>query len=229
MSPGYTPPDTNVSDPLDTVLGTYEGPLNGDSSVTPNTGANKNYNFAIARVRLNGSSGPSAAAQNVKVFFRMFTTQTFDTDFINSVATSADPQVTYPSQGSLTDPTFPMPGTNNTGTVNGCSLPFFATANYNDNPTDYNTTGPNNTNNQTIEIPHGDSRLGVLWVLPQRQRLHPTPMGILTTNPSNIGWPAAPTTASSRRLLISILQSKTPAESSKIRRTPTNWRSAISR
>jgi hypothetical protein len=152
---GYTPPDTNLSDPLDTVLGPYEGPLNGDSSVTPNTGSNKNYNFAIARVRLNGSSGPLAAAQNVKVFFRMFTTQTFDTDFINSVATSADPQVTYPSDGSLTDPTFPRPGTYN-GAINGCSLPFFATANYDDNPTDYNLTGPNNSNNQTIQIPHGD-------------------------------------------------------------------------
>jgi hypothetical protein len=151
--PSYTPPDTNVSDPLDTVLAAFEGALNGDSSVTPNTGSNKNYNFAIARVRLNGSSGAAAAAKDVKVFFRLFTTQTFDTDFINSVATSADPQVTYPSNGALDDPAFPLPGTDKNGTVNGCSLPFFATENYNAAPTDYNPGGPNN---QTIEIPNGD-------------------------------------------------------------------------
>ena len=77
--------------------------MNGDSLVNPKTGANNNYNFAIARVRLKGSSGPSAAANNVKVFFRLFTTQTFDTDFINSpsAVTSADPNVTYPPAGTI--------------------------------------------------------------------------------------------------------------------------------
>ena len=154
----YTPPDTNVSDPLDGLL-PEKFASNGDSSATPKTGSNRNYNFAIARVRLNGSSGQSAAAQSVRVFFRLFTTQTFDTDFINSAATAADPQITYPSKGSLNDPTFPLPGTDSGGRINGCSLPFFATNNYNanPNPTDYNAIGPNNTNTQTIEIPHGDS------------------------------------------------------------------------
>ena len=52
----YTPPDTNVSDPLDSLLPEQCAP-DGDSSVTPNTGPNKNYNFAIARVRMKGSSG----------------------------------------------------------------------------------------------------------------------------------------------------------------------------
>jgi hypothetical protein len=153
LNTSYTPPDTNVFDPLKTLL-PQELTQNGDSSVTPNTGPNKNYNFAIARVRLKGSSGQMAAAPNVKVFFRLFTTQTFDTDFINSASavTSADPQVTYLSDGSLTDPSFPQPGTLN-GVVNGCSLPFFATGNYDDNPTDYN---PGGVNNQTIEIPNGD-------------------------------------------------------------------------
>ena len=62
LNPAYTPPDTNIYDPLDTLLPDQNGALNGDSSVTPKTGTNNNYNFAIARVRLKGSSGPSAAA-----------------------------------------------------------------------------------------------------------------------------------------------------------------------
>ena len=151
LNPAYTPPDTNISDPLDTLLPDQNGALEGDSSVTPKTGTNNNYNFAIARVRLKGSSG---TASNVKVFFRLFTTQTFDTDFINSTSavTSADPNVTYPSSGSSNNPQSPLPGTDGSGNVNGCSLPFFATANYNDSPSDYATGG---ANNQPISIPSG--------------------------------------------------------------------------
>ena len=160
--------------------------LDGDSSVTPNTGPNKNYNFAIARVRLKGSSGPSAAAQNVKVFFRLFTTQTFDTDFINSAsATSADPQVTYPSDGSLNDPTFPRPGTDSGGTINGCSLPFFATANYDDNPTDYDLPG------RTTEQPNDRNsprrlRLGVLMGVTSTSTTQTTNMGTPGLQPVQI-------------------------------------------
>jgi len=155
LNPTYTPPDTNISDPLDTLLPNQNGALNGDSSVTPKTGTSNNYNFAIARVRLKGSSGASAAAAGVKVFFRIFTTQTFDTDFINSASavTSADPNVTYPSSGSGNDPQSPLPGTDGHGNINGCSLPFFATANYNASPSDYSAGG---INNQTIDIPTGD-------------------------------------------------------------------------
>ncbi len=40
-----------------------------------------NYNFAIARVRLRGSRGPKHKAEGVKVFFRMWGTQTADTDW----------------------------------------------------------------------------------------------------------------------------------------------------
>jgi len=148
----YSPPDTNSSDPLNTLLPSQLGALNGDSSVTPLTGSNVNYNFAIARVRLKGASGTSGEAKNVNVFFRAFTTQTFDTDYVNTVAalSSADPQLTYPSTGSdPNDPQSPLPGTFN-GVVNGCSLPFFANANFIDNPTDYNAGG---VNNQIIEIP----------------------------------------------------------------------------
>jgi len=147
-SGGFTPPDTNVSDPLDTLLLDQNGALNGNSSVTPFTGPNINYNYAIARVRMKSSSG-SAPASGVKVFFRLFTTQTFDTDFINSTAatTSADPNVTYPSDGSLLNPSFPLPGTDSSGAINGCLLPFFATDNWDNSPADYNTLG---VNNQTI-------------------------------------------------------------------------------
>ncbi|MGP0071106.1 MAG: hypothetical protein ACLPWF_04135 [Bryobacteraceae bacterium] len=150
----YTPPDTNTYDPLDTLLPDQAGALNGDSSVTPKTGTDNNYNFAIARVRLKGSSGPSAAAAGVKVFFRIFTTQTFDTDFINSTSavTNADPNVTYPPSGN--NPSSPLPGTDGSGNINGCSLPFFATANYDNSPSDYGTGG---ANNQTIEIPSGQT------------------------------------------------------------------------
>lgn len=152
LNPAYTPPDTNVSDPLDSLLPVQNGALNGDSSATPFTGTDRNYNFAIARVRLKGSSGVAAQASNVKVFFRLMTTQTFDTDYINSTTatTTADPQVTYPSTGSLNDPQSPLPGTDHSGNVNGCSLPFFATANFNSSPTDYSLGG---VNNQDIEIP----------------------------------------------------------------------------
>jgi len=155
LNTSYTPPDTNFTDPLDTLLPDQNGALNGDSSVTPKTGTNNNYSFAIARVRLRGSSGSSAAATGVKVFFRIFTTQTFDTNYINTAgATSgANPNVTYPSTGSLNNPQSPLPGTAGNGaTINGCSLPFFASKNYVQGPTDYQTNG---VNNQTIEIPAG--------------------------------------------------------------------------
>ncbi|GEM_PF-2106854 len=154
LNGSFTPPDTNLSDPLDITLPQQATALIGDSSVTPKTGANINYNFAIARVRLQGAPGPADAAPDVKVFFRMFTTQTFDTDFINAAAdvTSADPNVTYPPGGL--NPASPSPGTDASGNINGCSLPFFATKNFGDGPTDYDPNGPNN---QTITIPQGDT------------------------------------------------------------------------
>jgi hypothetical protein len=152
LNPSYTPPDTNVSDPLDSLLPSQFA-TDGDSLVTQKSASNNNYNFAIARVRLKGSS-MSAPAADVKVFFRLFTTQTFDTDFIDaaSAVTSADPNVTYPSSGS--PPQNPLPGTDGGGNINGCSLPFFANANLVDNPTDY-ASGGTGANSQTIAIPSG--------------------------------------------------------------------------
>ena len=75
-------------DPFSSVLPGQAGALTGDSSVTPIAvgpgfppviGAN--YNFAIARVRLRGTAGPSGAAHDVKVFFRLWSTQSADTDY----------------------------------------------------------------------------------------------------------------------------------------------------
>ena len=149
----FTPPDTNVSDPLDSLLPNQAGALNGDSTVTPKTVLFNNYNFAIARVRLKGPAGLPGEAANVKVFFRLFTTQTFDTDFIDTAAVLSltDPNITYPSV-TPGDPSSPLPGTDGSGHINGCSLPFFATANFDAGPTDYSGGG---VNNQTIEIPTG--------------------------------------------------------------------------
>ena len=156
----YTPP-TN-SDPLDTYIADQGGALTGNSSVTPTTKSGgtsyNNYNFAIARVRLRAPSGSAGAtAANTKVFFRVFGTQTNDTDYINltTATTLADPFVTYPSApaASPNDPQGPLPGTDSIGNINGCSLPFFATTNYTNSPSDYGSGG---VNNQSITIPTGN-------------------------------------------------------------------------
>lgn len=152
----FVPP--TGTDPLDTMLPSQAGALTGDSSVTPTSESEgstfSNYNFAIARVRLRGSAGPAGAASDVKVFFRLFSTQTNDTDYVNtpSAVSLNDPFITYPSSpaNSPDAPQSPLPGTDSGGTVNGASLPFFATADFSDNPSDY---GSGAVNNQTITIP----------------------------------------------------------------------------
>ena len=146
----YSPPtDPAAPDPLDSVLPLQAGALTGDSSVTPGTSSEPNYNFAIARVRLKAAAG-TTTSPGVSVFFRLFSTQTNDTDFIDTTATAAafdSPNVTYPTTSGM-----PTVGTDMSGTVNGCTLPFFATENYDASPTDYNVGG---ANNQPIAIPTG--------------------------------------------------------------------------
>lgn len=98
----------------------------GDSSVTPGTSALPNYNFAIARVRLNGPL--NSKAKNVKVFFRLFITQTSDTDY--------QPNGTYLSKLDASNlPKTPLPAPDNETT------PFFASST---SAADYATGGPNN-------------------------------------------------------------------------------------
>jgi hypothetical protein len=100
----------------------------------------QNYNFAIARVRLRGTAGPAGAATNVKVFFRLWKTQTPDTTFGSS---------NYPSTPNASGfPETPLPGAGNN------TIPFFATGNYSSN-NDYTAGG--NKNNRTVQINTGDS------------------------------------------------------------------------
>src|SRR5262249_5617954 len=96
------------------------------------------------RVRLRGSIGPSGAASNVKVFFRMWSTQTADTDYrtgstyLSNVDSSGLPDSPPPAPDSHTPP-------------------FFATG---DNPhfSDPNNAeyGPSGVNNRTLQIDSGD-------------------------------------------------------------------------
>jgi hypothetical protein len=136
--------DPSKGDPFDinnSILPGQQDAYTGDSSVAPGTNllftTLNNYNFAIARVRLRGTAGPVHAAPGVKVFFRLWQTQTADTDW--------NPGYTYASDDPTgLDPHFPnAPADNHT-------IPFFATGNYpvtNDAP-----------NNRTITINQGDSQ-----------------------------------------------------------------------
>jgi hypothetical protein len=135
------------SDPFSTLLPGQTGALSGDSSVSPltvdftppfNFQLFSNYNFAIARVRLRGSPGPAGAAKKVRVFFRLWSTQTADTDY--------DTVSTYPSTADPAGlPASPLVG------VAHHTLPFFATGNVGTN-SDY---GSNGVNVRTITIPAG--------------------------------------------------------------------------
>jgi hypothetical protein len=133
--------------------------LSGDASVTPfsidpsqsfdpnnpfKTGF-PNYNFAVARVRLSGAPS-SNSVHNVRVIFRVFASETGDTDYQLS---------TYPATSdSEGQPLAPVLGTGNV------TIPFFATGNYEHNVdfkanVDYATsTGTETTsiNNQPVPI-----------------------------------------------------------------------------
>ncbi len=115
--------NSGASDPF-TQLPDQSSALTGDSSVTPfsinptsplGTPFN-NYNFAIARVRVNGAAGNSTV-KNVRVFFRLFATETSDTDY--------QPALTYPSSSDVGgQPGAPLLG------IGNVTIPFFATGNY---------------------------------------------------------------------------------------------------
>lgn len=112
----------------------------GDSSVAYETGGNRNYNFAVARVRLTGPMGTTAPG--VRVFFRLFVTQTSDTDY--------QPSTSYLSQlDSSGLPLYPL------AAPDGETIPFFA--NPNGASGDYGTGGPNQRN---ITV---DNNTGETW------------------------------------------------------------------
>jgi hypothetical protein len=132
------------------VIPNQAGALAGDSSVSRFTVSLfpfrvfSNYNFAIARVRLRGTAGTTGQAQNVKVFMRMWSTQTADTGF--------DANSTYLSHQDGGRPHWPLPA------ADSHTIPFFATGN-SPNLSDPNNPeyGNNGINNRTITIPSGDN------------------------------------------------------------------------
>jgi hypothetical protein len=138
----------NGTDPFNTILPGQGGALQGDSSVTPltidmsnifNINIYNNYNFAVARVRLRGNTDPASAARNTRVFFRLWSTETVDTDYQTGS--------TFPSVLDAANlPVSPLVGTDHQ------TLPFFASGNLSNN-TDYGTGG---ANNHDIQINTGD-------------------------------------------------------------------------
>jgi Listeria-Bacteroides repeat domain (List_Bact_rpt) len=144
------PGGTDPFDPTANVIPGQQAALTGDSSVTPYTTKNgtnhNNYNFAIARVRLQGSQGSVGEADGVKVFFRLWQTQTADTDW--------NPGYTYLSHtDSSGNPLWPLaPSDIHT-------IPFFATANApNFNDPNNPEFGTNGVNNRTITINQSDKQ-----------------------------------------------------------------------
>lgn len=140
-----------TNDPFTSILPNQAAALTADSSVSrftfgpfPFLQPFNNYNFAIARVRLRGTAGPVGEAKNVKVFFRLWSTQTADTGF--------DPSSTYLSHRDAGKPHWPRPA------PDSHTIPFFATGNSPNlsdpgNP-EYGTAG---INNRTVTIASGDN------------------------------------------------------------------------
>ena len=113
-------------------------PFTFDFSNIFNIKVYNNYNFAIARVRLRGSSGSAGEAKNMRVFFRLWTAQSPDTDYLTGS--------TYPSNPDAAGlPASPQVGAGH------ITLPFFASGNLGAN-SDY---GPGGANTLDIEIPAG--------------------------------------------------------------------------
>ncbi|MGH9635155.1 MAG: S53 family peptidase, partial [Candidatus Angelobacter sp.] len=150
-SPTYTTPG---ADQLNGLPG-QAGFETGDSSVTPLTpGGEKNFNFAIVRVRLQGATGDTAP--RARVFFRLFVAQSCDTDF--------QPTTTYLSQQGMSGPdngkpVFPQ--ASGTGLVDPSgqsiqTIPYFAT---DANGThDYDGTNLD-ANIKDIQIPPGQDKV----------------------------------------------------------------------
>lgn len=121
-------------DPFTTVIPDQGNALTGDSSVTPN-----HYNFAVARVRLRGAG---ERASNVRVFFRLWSTETTDADYETGYS--------YPSTPDAAGlPASPLVGTDHH------TLPFFASGSFSGN-TDYGMGG---ANTRDIQIAMGKDSL----------------------------------------------------------------------
>ncbi|GFG19229.1 hypothetical protein IFM5058_09847 [Aspergillus udagawae] len=138
-------PGTDPFEPSSNVLPDQTYALQGNSSVVPSTafvnqpGGSTVYNFAVARVRLDGSFGTTTNGP-VGVFFRMWSTATPDTAY-----NDARNYNSHKSSVSLPDWPLPAPDVN--------TFPFFATSNtpaffQHDSP-EY---GSNGANSQVIMI-----------------------------------------------------------------------------
>ena len=143
--------DPTGVDPFDITNSILPGQVSaytGDSSVIPSFnifGAKfDNYNFGIARVRLRGKTG--TASKPVKVFFRLWCTQTCDTDY-----QTGSTYLSSLDTNSL--PSWPLPDPDST------TIPFFATSN-SPNFTNANNPelGTGGVNNQPIKINSGDGQ-----------------------------------------------------------------------
>lgn len=149
------PQGTDPFDPTNNIIPQQSAEFTADSTVTPfsTIGGHKhnNYSFAIARVRLTGTQGSAGAATGVRVFFRLWGTQTADTDW--------NPGYSYLSDDPTgLNPHYPLaPSDNHT-------IPFFATSAQpsfsSSTDPEFQTGGFTNTgaNNLTITVQQGDSQ-----------------------------------------------------------------------
>lgn len=145
-SHGYTNPQGTDVFTLFPDQGNF---LTADSTVSPNSPNSgdpsqpwTNYNFAVARVRLIGKTGDSTSPSTVKVFFRLFIAQTYDTSY--------DTTNYYPFNPDMAGlPGSPTPGPGNE------TYPFFATGDYS-TATENSDYGSGGANNQTITVNASD-------------------------------------------------------------------------
>jgi hypothetical protein len=155
-SDAYTVPVPPTSpDPLNGLTNQSGYETSFSSVVAQDSNGNRNYNFAIARVRMTSDiQGMAGEALNTRVFFRLWTAPSYDTDY--------NPNTTYPSNlgTNPASPDYNLPiSPNPSGNLtdpSGQSLqttPFYATSG---GTSDYDPTFNNssqNNNIQTIEIP----------------------------------------------------------------------------
>lgn len=152
----YTVPVLPTSpDPLN-GLTNQSGYETGLTSVTAQDGnGNQNYNFGIARVRMTSdNSGSAGEALNTRVFFRLWTAPSFDTDYNPNTTYPSNPG-TDPSSPDYQLPVSPLPSgsSNDPSGQKLQTTPFFATSGGgSDYDPSFNTTTLNN-NIHTIETP----------------------------------------------------------------------------
>ena len=114
--------------------------------------------------------------------------------------------MTYPPSGTTNPPT-PLPGTDGSGTINGCSLPFFATANFDANPTDYAARGsqqPDDRHSRAESTPGRSSGVFSMSTMPATYMATSQPGPVQPVQQWLVGAPIA---AWSRRSPIATLPS----------------------